>query len=352
MFSLFYAARSGTDDSWPMKVLWHKAAMKTRAFGRTGLEVSELVFGGGFVGGILIHADHDTKREALRRALAGGITWIDTAPSYGQGKSEEALGWLLDEVETVPRISTKVRLDTGRLDDIPGQIEASLRGSLARLRLDSVDLLQLHNPIEPQTAGDSIGIEQVLGRGGVAEGLEAVRARGLTRHIGLTALGDAASCRRAIESGRFESAQVYYNMLNPSAARDTAAGVPGHDFSGLIPACREAGVAVMAIRVLAAGVIATDRRHGREIVVATNSNVPDEEARARTALERLGLGQDDRTPYGTRAQAALRFVLANPDVDCAVVGLAELGHLDEALAAAELGPLPAEALARLDGLYS
>ena len=161
-----------------------------------------------------------------------------------------------------------------------------------------------------------------------------------------------AGCRRAIESGRFESAQVYYNMLNPSAARDAASAIPGHDFAGLIPACRRAGVAVMAIRVLAAGVIANDRRHGREIVIATDSELAAEEARARAVLDRLGLDDDGRTPYGTRAQAALRYVLANPDVSCAVVGLAELGHLDEALAAAELGPLPAEALERLDGLYA
>ena len=60
--------------------------MKLRRFGRTGIDISELVFGGGFVGGILIHADDDTRREAIRRALAGGINWIDTAPSYGQGR--------------------------------------------------------------------------------------------------------------------------------------------------------------------------------------------------------------------------------------------------------------------------
>ena len=70
--------------------------MKAREFGRTGLEVSELVLGGGAVGGILVHAGGDAKLEALRRALAAGINWIDTAPSYGQGRSETALGWLLD----------------------------------------------------------------------------------------------------------------------------------------------------------------------------------------------------------------------------------------------------------------
>ena len=88
--------------------------MRYRAFGRTGLQVSELVFGGGFVGGILIHADDDTKLAALRRGLDGGMNWIDTAPSYGDGQSEEALGWLLKEVDAKPYLSTKVGLDLGR----------------------------------------------------------------------------------------------------------------------------------------------------------------------------------------------------------------------------------------------
>ena len=132
--------------------------MKYRTFGRTGLEVSELVFGGGYVGGALILADDDTKRAMVRRALEAGINWIDTAAMYGQGRSEEALGWLLEEVETQPRLSTKVRLDTARLDDIPGQIEAGVAASLRRLKRDSVDLLFLHNQIEAETGGDAVGV--------------------------------------------------------------------------------------------------------------------------------------------------------------------------------------------------
>ena len=62
--------------------------MKTNTLGRTGLQVSELVFGGGFVGGILLHASDDVRREAIRRALDGGINWIDTAAVYGLGHSE------------------------------------------------------------------------------------------------------------------------------------------------------------------------------------------------------------------------------------------------------------------------
>ena len=56
--------------------------MKQRTFGRSGIKVSEIIFGAGSVGGILIHEDDATKREAIRRAIAGGINWIDTAAQY------------------------------------------------------------------------------------------------------------------------------------------------------------------------------------------------------------------------------------------------------------------------------
>ena len=73
--------------------------------------------------------------------------------------------------------------------------------------------------------------------------------------------------------------------------------------------------------------------------------IATEEMRARAVWRRL----DER--YGTRAQTAIRFALANPRIDCVVVGLAELSHLEEALAAAEMGPLPDEALAELREVY-
>jgi D-threo-aldose 1-dehydrogenase len=320
--------------------------MRQRPFGRSGLQVSELVFGGGWVGGLLIHQDDESKLEALRRALEARINWIDTAPSYGDGKSEEALGWLLREVDQKPHLSTKVRLDLGTLDDIAGQVEASLEKSLERLRRDRVDLLQLHNPIASQTSERAIGIDRVLGKGGVADALERMREQGLSGLIGFTALGEAAACRQAIESGRFDSAQVYYNLLNPSAGQAMPAAWSGQDFSKLLGSCREHGVAAMVIRVLAAGVLASERRHGRENQITDGADLASEEARARAVFEALG----DR--YGTRAQSAIRFALANPDVACVLVGMAELSHLEEALAAAELGPLPKDALDRLEPLYA
>jgi aryl-alcohol dehydrogenase-like predicted oxidoreductase len=120
----------------------------------------------------------------------------------------------------------------------------------------------------------------------------------------------------------------------------------GQDFSGLIAACKAQGTAVMAIRVFAAGVLATDVRHGREVIVTRATDVPTEERRARAVFAALG-GE-----HGTRAQTALRFVLADPDVSCAIIGLAEPAHLEEALAGEARGPLPRQALDALEAVYA
>jgi len=323
--------------------------MKYRRFGRSGLRVSEVVFGGGYVGGVIILADDDARRRVLRRALDAGINWIDTAPLYGQGRSEEALGWLLAEIEDKPYLSTKVRLDSDALQDIPGAIERSMHESLRRLKRDSVDLLQLHNQIGTRTGSGVLGaisVEDVLRKDGVADGLERMRKEGLTRFIGLTALGEAPAIIRALDSGRFDSAQLYYNLLNPSAARAMPPGWSGHDFSGVCAACARHDVAMMGIRVFASGVLATDARHGREVVLTEHSALEVETRRAQAALAALG------AEHGTRAQTALRFALAQPEFACFVVGLGEPSHLDEVIEAEAKGPLPAEVITRLEPVYA
>jgi D-threo-aldose 1-dehydrogenase len=327
--------------------------MKQRVFGRTGIKVSEIIFGAGAVGGILVHKDDATKREAIRRAIAGGINWIDTAAQYGNGKSEEALGWLLPPESNMrgatpgsnPYVSTKFQLDVENLKDIPAQIEERLVASLARLKRSSVDLLQLHNRIGSKPGGRVMTVEQILGKNGVADGLDRLREKGLIRHMGITALGEAASVCEVVRSGRFDSAQVYYNLLNPSAGRSMPRAWTGQNLGGIIEACRANHVAVMAIRIFAAGVIATDERTGRESVLTTDTSLAGDERKARAVFDAIGTG------HGTRAQIALRFVLSNPNISCAVIGSAELHHIDEALQAAEMGPLPPHVLARLDTLY-
>jgi L-galactose dehydrogenase/L-glyceraldehyde 3-phosphate reductase len=278
--------------------------------------------------------------------MEAGVNWVDTAPMYGKGQSEQALGWLLKELHTQPHLSTKVYLDPARLADIPGQVERSVHESLQRLNRESVDVLLLHNPIEQDGTSGVVTLQHVLGQNGAAEALERVRAQGLTRWIGFTALGNAAACRKVVDSGRFDAAQVYYNLLNPSAGRPMPSQWSGQNFNELIAACTAQGTAVMAIRVFAAGVLATDARHGREVVITQQAEVSAEERRARAVFAALG------ERYGTRAQTALRYVLSNRDIACAIIGLAEPAHLEEALAGEALGPLPEEAMDALERVYA
>lgn len=320
--------------------------MRRRRFGNTGLEIPELVLGGGVVGGILVLADDDTRRLALERAVAAGIDWIDTAAAYGNGISEETIGRHLPKLSPRPRISTKFRLAEDDLSDVPGAVRRHLEGSLRRLGVDSVELFQLHNQLGEADGPRRLATDHVLRSGGIADTLDRLRQEGLIGAAGFTALGETSACLEVIRSARFASAQVYYNLLNPSAAWQQAPATwSAQDFSGLIDACEREGMAMMGIRALAAGVLASDTRHGREVVIASGSDVDRDADRA--AAVRQVLGEN----YGNPARTALRFALAEPRLSCIVVGIAELAHLDEALAAAESGPLPAEALDRLKPLW-
>lgn len=321
--------------------------MRKRRLGRTGLMVSELTFGGGWVGGLLIREVDAVRLAALQRAVAAGIDWIDTAPSYGDGVSEEVIGRLLPQLSPQPRVSTKVRLDCDRLDDLAGQIERSLEASLTRLSLPRVELLQLHNRIGLVSEGTTIGVDHILRKGGVADIFDRLRATGLIDFHGITALGETPALKQVIGSGRFDTAQVYLNLLNPTAAMEQApAGWAAHDLAGLLAACRAADMGVMVIRTLAAGVLASDARHGREGAITDGAELAREEARARAVL--AGLGER----HGSRAGTAIRFGLSPADVSTVVVGLAEPAHLEEAIAAATAGPLPLEALAELGELWA
>ncbi len=319
--------------------------MRYRPFGTTGLEISELVIGGGAVGGLLINQPDDIKLETVKRALNAGINWIDTAPSYGQGKSEEALGWILKEVEQVPHLSTKVSIDTSNLFDLAGQVESSLTASLNRLNQPKVTLLQLHNPIAATTGERAIGLPDLLKAHGVLDALHAARDANLCDFVGITALGDTPSIIKVLKSNRIDSAQVYFNLLNPSAAQTPPPAWPCYNFTGIVDTCAEHGVAPMNIRVFSAGVIATEARHGRERPLTPGDTVDSETHKAAAMFEAIG------DKYGSRAQTAIRFALAQSRLACIVFGLAEPEHLTDALDAVDLGPLDADALNEVNEVY-
>jgi len=322
--------------------------MEQRRFGRTGLTVPVITYGGGWVGGLIIRADEEVREGILNQAVAAGIDWIDTAASYGNGASETVLGAWLSKLasDARPRISTKFNIDTSA-GDFARQVEASLGASLARLKLKSVPLIILHNRIvAAKPAGDTRGLTaaQVLGRDGVADIMDGLRRKGLCDWIGLTGLGDPAALQQVVDSGRFDVIQIYYNLLNPTALRPAGPGWNTTDFNGLLNRCAAQDMGVMGIRIFAAGHLASAERHGREVAITDNAENAAEEARAKAAQEVLA------GAYGTPAQAALRFGLGCPLLSTIEVGIGETWHLDQALAAVAMGPLPAAAEEALEQL--
>lgn len=321
--------------------------MKYRKLGNTGLEISELIFGGGAVGGILIDADDDTRRRAIRTALDAGINWIDTAASYGNGLSEKAIAWLIDELpeEDRPYISTKTAFDRDA-GDFAAQAERALTASLERLDMDSVDLYQVHNRIAASNESfpGALTPDDMLRSGGIADAMQSLVDKGLTRHIGFTSAGEADALHEVIGSQRFECAQIYYNLLNPSAGREMQPNWSAYDHKNIIAACADNGVGVMVIRVFAAGVIATDVRTGKEGGVALDNDVASDEQRMKNVLRLLN------PEHGERSQVAVRYALRNPGVSGIEVGMAEIRHLELAIEAAEMGPLSDDLLNKLDDL--
>ncbi len=320
--------------------------IRKRPLGQTGLDIPELVLGGGFVGGVMIDPPEDVRREALRRCLDAGVDWVDTAQSYGQGQSEANIGRLLAELAPAarPRISTKIGLKPEDMADPKTAVRRAIEASLERLGLERVQVYQLHNRIGTSDSG-WITPYAMLRPGGVADAFAAVKEAGLTEHIGITALGDTGAVRDVIASERFETAQVYYNLLNPSAGANAPADYDTTDFRGLLGACKAHGLGVFGIRIMAAGVLATSERHGREIPITANSSPQAEEARAAAAWAALGPRAEPR------AATAVRYALAEPRLSTTVFGAATLEHVDIALAAAASGPLEADALARLAGVH-
>ena len=321
--------------------------MKLRPLGRTGLQISEIVFGAGATGGAVFRGDPASRTDVVRHALDLGVNWIDTAPGYGDGQSEENLGRILAELGAQPYLSTKVRLAPDELDDVPAAVQRSLEQSLGRLRQSSVELIQLHNRVrvERDPSAAVLGVADVLGEGGVAGAFDRLREQGLARFGGFTALGETRALHQLVASGRFDTAQVYHNLLNPSAGRPVSDRLSVYDYRNIIAAAAGNGMGVLNIRVLAAGVVA-----GRELPPGSPAMSPGSEPGADAARAVL-VAEALTGEAGTMAQRAIRFALMNRGVSGVLVGFSHAGHVDEAVAAAEMPPLSTAAMSRLDALY-
>jgi L-galactose dehydrogenase/L-glyceraldehyde 3-phosphate reductase len=323
--------------------------MQLRVFGRTGMQLSVLGFGCGAVGGLMVRGDAADQEHTVARAIAAGVNYFDTAVLYGDGQSETNLGRVLQRLKPANVVvGTKVRVPPGGAVRIADAIATSLEGSLARLRLERVDILHLHNPITETGGGSGLSSAQVLDE--VVPAFERLRAQGKIRFSGISALGDTAALHRVIDARAFDSAQIVYNMLNPSAAGALPANYPAQDYGRLFDHTKAAGVGVVGIRVLAGGALSgSAERHPiagpapEPIGSAMSYNADIDRARRLMPLVEEGFA-------ASLTEAATRFALSHPAMGTILVGMATPQQFEDALAAAEKGPLPQAALDRLSAL--
>ena len=319
--------------------------MKKKRFGRTELSISEIVLGGGWVGGIFIDPEYETIEKAFLEAVESGINWIDTAESYGDGVSEKNIGLLLSSNQNQQiYLSSKANLNKTSSESIFSQLDRKIDHSLGRLNRNHIELYQLHNRIENVETKNSFSVKEIIKRKGVLDSLEKLKSEGRIKNIGITALGSVDPIKKVIKTGAFDTAQVYYNLLNPSAKFDKAIGWNDHDFSGLINECKKYDMGIMCIRVFASGFLATDIRHGREIPVTHGISDSEQNRRIKKIFHLL------KDIKGTKAQTSLRYGLSNDSLSCIVVGLSKIEHLKEIIDAVKLGPLNHEILEKIEVL--
>ena len=322
--------------------------MEMRIFGRSGMKISILGFGCGAVGGLMVRGEPADQERAIGRALDAGVNYFDTAVAYGNGESEKNLGRILNKLK--PRdaiVGTKVRLppNTGPSAEI---IATSLEGSLRRLGREQVDILHFHDPITSAGGGNSLTARQVLNE--VVPAFEALRRQGKVRFLGITATGDAAALQEVVDAEVFDSAQIIYNMLNPSAATALPPDYPAQDYGKLFEHTRAAGVGVIGIRVLAGGALSgSSERHAlagaAPAPIGSARSYEADVARAQRLMPLVKEGY-----AASLTEAATRFCISHSAMGTILVGMATPQQFEDALAAVIKGPLPKAALDRLAAL--
>ncbi len=296
--------------------------MNYRLLGNTGLKVSELSLGSWTTYGGSVDAG-DAKR-IVHRAFELGINLFDTADVYVRGAAETVLG---KAIESLPReqlvVATKCM---GRVWDGPlgaglsrKHMFDAMDGSLKRLKLDYVDLYQLHAP------DASTPIEETL------RTLEDLVRSGKTRYVGFSnfdhhpkLLAQAVAIQKARGWDRFVSSQPRYNLLEPRIESDH------------MPFCRRHGVGIICYSPLMQGVL-TNKYAGMTIPEgsrgAGNFKHFLEQEKALTpenvaAAERFAAWAAARGSE-TSSQLALAWVLRRPEISSAIIGASSVEQLEE-----------------------
>ena len=318
--------------------------MRTRRFGDTDLEASEIGFGTWALGSTWWgEVSEQAGERLLLEALDLGITFFETGDAYGQGANEQLVGRVLGPHRDRIQLSTKFGyvLAGDRQEHSEGErpqrwdgpfVRQALEASLRRLGTDHLDLYQLHNPRR-----DAIDSDECFAT------LDQLRAEGKIAQYGV-ALGPAIGWReeglRAVSNRRIASVQTVYNLLEQDPGREFMATAADH------------GVGVMARVPTSSGLL-----DGNLTLETTFGPGDHRRHRPREWLVE-GLEKIERVRFlcgpetgRTMAQAALRFILAQPQMTVVIPTITNQAELREYAGAADVADLTADELARVDELH-
>ncbi len=299
--------------------------MKLRPFGNTGMNVSEIGLGAWQ----LANPDwgvHD-RQEALRiiqKSLEAGCNFFDTAPGYGEGRSEELLGEGLRSVRRDVIICTKFgHTAEGATDFSTRAIRPSIEASLRRLRTDYLDIVLMHNPPREMMAG------RVASQ---YEEFEKLKAEGKLRLYGVS-LDWREEVDMVVDTTNSQALEVFFNAL----------------YQEPLPAFQKAyehGAGIIIKVPLDSGWLSGRYRKGHNFEDIRKRWPPEVVARRSELVEQFAR----LVPAGTSmAHAALQFILAHPQVSTIIPGAKSVEQALDNFAAAEkqLSPEVVQSMYRL-----
>jgi aryl-alcohol dehydrogenase-like predicted oxidoreductase len=298
--------------------------MRTRALGRTGVEVSELGYGAwGISRRQWIGAEDGESLRALHRAIELGVTFVDTALAYGDGHSEELVGRVVRESSETVVVATKVPPRNGEWPARPGVavedvfpgywIAACADRSLRNLGLDTIDLLQLH-----------VWDRGWVGRGDWEETVERLKADGKIRLFGVSINDhEPDAALPLVEAGLADSLQLIFNVFDQSPTDE------------LFPVAAAADVGVIARVPFDEGSLTGNVTPETTFPEGDFRNEQETWERVNAIAADLGTGPGlERLP-----ELALRFCISHPAVSTVIPGMRSVRNVEANAAAVELGPL-------------
>ncbi len=314
--------------------------MQYRTLGRTRLKVSSVSLGAWEIGGAATltfeglgtiphgwgRADDAASIDLIDRCGHAGVNLIDTAPIYGDGHSEEVVGRALRGRRDQWIVCTKGGHGAANrvawTDFSRARLLEQIDQSLARLRMEAVDIYLLHNPSDDD-----------IRRGECLEALSAIRQHGKARFVGVS-IGPNQMGVALMQQGLVDVLQQSISIIDPGAA------------AALLPAAVKHDVGIMARQVFGAGFLAG-------AVTPTTAFTPDDRRTWQPDADKLALAakaealrpltRADRTP----AQLAVQFVLQLPGVSTVVAGTGKWPHMRENIGAIDAPPLTPDELRQI-----